>query len=77
MKSLVLFFILFWGLSVRGSVGVVRGPVHTLSVVGVCLPGVSVFGLPPIKQILFLISARTSACTSASFCYLNLILKDV
>ena len=50
MKSLFLFFILFGGWSVEGSVGVVRGPVRRWSAdwsaVGVRGPGVSVFGSP-------------------------------
>ena len=52
MKSLFLFFILFGGWSVEGSVGVVRGPVRRWSAdwsaVGVRGPGVSVFGSPII-----------------------------
>jgi len=31
VKSIFLFFILFWGWSVRGSVGVVCGPVRSWS----------------------------------------------
>ena len=69
MKSLFLFFILFGGWSVEGSVGVVRGPVRRWSAdwsaVGVRGPGVSVFGSPGFSCVSLYIDFDTFELLSA------------
>ena len=83
MKSLFLFFILFGGWSVEGSVGVVRGPVRRWSAdwsaVGVRGPGVSVFGSPffgGAKTSLSLPAKRLSCLYVQWFVHVDALCKE-